>query len=221
MLLALLGGLLPGAAQSAPPPSTQALSSRSTQARPAAPASLPVAAADARAAAQAPPRSSARALGPFPLAFVANAGQSDAAVRFLVRSRGGTLFFNATEAVLAVPILDPNAPIVERGRQHGPQPRVAGTSVVRLRYDGANPQRALRPGQRLLGMVNYLTGNDPRTWLTNLATYDSLSYAQLYTGGDLRYEGVDGQLKRTYLVAAGADPGRIRWRYQGATVAHL
>ncbi|MFL5807753.1 MAG: SBBP repeat-containing protein, partial [Roseiflexaceae bacterium] len=143
------------------------------------------------------------------------------AVRFLVRSRGGTFFFGATEAVLTVPIADPNAPVVERGRRHGPHARVAGTSVVRLRYDGANPQSALRPGQRLLGVVNFLTGNDPRTWLTNLATYDSLSYAQLYTGVDLRYEGVDGQLKRTYLVAAGADPGRIRWRYQGATDAHL
>jgi len=30
------------------------------------------------------------------------------------------------------------------------------------------------------------------------------------------YEGTDGQLKSTYLVAPGADPSRIRWRYQGA-----
>jgi len=159
--------------------------------------------------------------GPFPLAFVANAGQSDAAVRFLVRSRGGTFFFTMAGAVLAVPILDPNAPIVNRGRHDGRLPRVAGTTVLRLQYQGVNSARELRAGQRLLGVVNYLVGSDPSQWHTNLPTYDSVSYAQLYTGIDLRYEGVDGQLKRSYLVAAGADVGSIRWRYAGATDVHL
>jgi RHS repeat-associated protein len=159
--------------------------------------------------------------GPFPLAFVANAGQSDSAVRYLVRSRGGTFFFNASEAVVAVPVLDPNAPSVERGRRHGPQARVAGTSAVRLQYQGVNSARELHAGERLLGVVNYLLGTNRSKWLTNLPTYDSLSYVQLYTGIDLRYEGVDGQLKRTYLVAAGANPANIRWRYTGATDVHL
>src|SRR6266540_3486400 len=119
--------------------------------------------------------------GPFPLAFVANAGQSDAAVRFLVRSRGGTFFFTMAGAVLAVPILDPNAPIVNRGRHDGRLPRVAGTTVLRLQYQGVNSARELRAGQRLLGVVNYLVGSDPSQWHTNLPTYDSVSYAQLYT----------------------------------------
>jgi hypothetical protein len=42
-------------------------------------------------------------------------------------------------------------------------------------------------------------------------------YRQLYTGIDLHYTGTNGQLKTTYVVAPGADPGRIRWRYQGAS----
>src|SRR5690606_26142719 len=33
---------------------------------------------------------------------------------------------------------------------------------------------------------------------------------------DLHYEGTDGQLKSTFVVAPGADPGQIRWRYEGA-----
>jgi YD repeat-containing protein len=79
-----------------------------------------------------------------------------------------------------VPVLDPAAPRVERGRQHGPPTRLGRASVVRLRYDGANAQSELRPGVPLPGVVNYLTGSDPRAWLTNLPTYESLSYVQLY-----------------------------------------
>jgi|GEM_PF-707572 len=221
LLLTLMSGLLPGVAHNASSPSAQVSPSHSTSAGPAAPVSLvqdQAVAVPATLPAQPQP---GRTLGPFPLAFVGNAGQSDKAVRFLVRSRGGTLFFNASEAVLAIPVLDPAAPPTERGRQHGPPAWIGGTSVVRLRYDGTNVRSELRPGVPLPGVVNYLTGSDPRAWLTSLATYESLSYLQLYPGIDLRYDGIDGQLKRTYLVAAGADPANIRWRYAGATDVHL
>jgi len=42
---------------------------------------------------------------PLPLAFVPNAGQTDAAVRFLVRGLGGTLFFTPGEFVLGASTL--------------------------------------------------------------------------------------------------------------------
>jgi uncharacterized repeat protein (TIGR01451 family) len=46
-------------------------------------------------------------------------------------------------------------------------------------------------------------------------------YRGLYPGIDLRYEGVEGRIKASYLVAPGADPSRIRWRYRGARSARL
>src|SRR6266545_2981284 len=225
VLLALLCSWIPGAAL-AKAPLTAAVPARASPSlvpnnvANSVPAPHAVLANPAKTTtASAPART--RSIGALPLAFVANAGQSDSAVRFLVRSRGGTFFFTPAEAVLAVPILDPNAPFVDRGRRSGQTARVAGTTVVRLQYQGANPARALRAGERLLGVVNYLVGTNPNQWRTNLATYASVSYAQLYTGIDLRYEGVDGQLKRTYAVAAGANPANIRWRYAGATAAQL
>src|SRR6266540_3296435 len=225
VLLALLCSWIPGAAL-AKAPLTAAVPARANPSlvpnnvANSVPAPHAVLANPAKTTtASAPART--RSIGALPLAFVANAGQSDSAVRFLVRSRGGTFFFTPAEAVLAVPILDPTAPFVDRGRRSGQTARVAGTTVVRLQYQGANPARALRAGERLLGVVNYLVGTNPSQWHTNLPTYDSVSYAQLYTGIDLRYEGVDGQLKRTYEVAAGANPANIRWRYAGATAAQL
>ena len=70
-------------------------------------------------------------------------------------------------------------------------------------------------------MVNELTGGDPARWRTNIPTYDAITYAQLYAGIDLRYDGTDGKLKSTYSVAPGADPARIRWRYLGPQRARV
>jgi hypothetical protein len=73
----------------------------------------------------------------------------------------------------------------------------------------------------LAGKVNYLTGNDPSKWRTNLPTYADVVYSGLYSGVDLVYEGTAKYLKGTYHVAQGADPGNIRWRYEGARAIEL
>ena len=72
-------------------------------------------------------------------------------------------------------------------------------------------------GAPLPGVVNYLIGSDSTRWRTNLPTYAALTYQQLYSGIDLRYDGADEHLKSSYSVAPGADPARIRWRYLGPT----
>jgi hypothetical protein len=70
-------------------------------------------------------------------------------------------------------------------------------------------------------VVNYFIGGDPTKWQTNVPTYAGMSYTGLYSGIDLRYDGSDGQLKSTYVVAPGADPAQVRWRYLGARDLHL
>jgi hypothetical protein len=74
----------------------------------------------------------------------------------------------------------------------------------------------MQAGQPLPGKVNYLLGNDPGQWHTNLSTYSEISYVDLYDGVTLKYEGSSASLKGTYVVAPSADPRSIRWRYSGA-----
>ncbi|MFV2045212.1 MAG: SBBP repeat-containing protein, partial [Anaerolineales bacterium] len=62
---------------------------------------------------------------------------------------------------------------------------------------------------------------DPAGWHTSIPTYRSIVYEQLYRGIDLLYDGSEGVLKGTYLVVPGANPGEIRWRYEGASSVEL
>jgi hypothetical protein len=135
-----------------------------------------------------------------PLAFVENRGQTNPRVRYLVHGAGGTLFFTPDEAVLTLP--DPADTIT--------------TTVVRLRYEGTNPNPTLSARNRLPGVVNYFRGSNPAQWRTDVPTYAGISYDSLYAGITLHYDGTNGQLKSTYVVAPGADPAQIRWRYLGA-----
>jgi Beta-propeller repeat len=145
--------------------------------------------------------------GALPLAFQPNAGQAAPAVRFVTHAAGGTLRFLPTEVALT---LESAPPAALPGKPAAP---VATT--VRVQFLGASAT-TITGGAELPGKVNYLIGNDPARWHTNLPTYGDIRYQDLYPGITLSYAGQAGRLKGTYTVAPGADPARIRWRYTGA-----
>ncbi len=153
---------------------------------------------------------SAGSYGLLPISFVPNVGQSDGLVRYQARAMGGTLYFEDEALVLSLPAAG-----------HGQQPQDSPYSVVRLTFEGVNSARRLVNAEQLPGKVNYLIGNQPSRWLTDLPTYGSIIYTQLYPDIDLRYDGAQSTLKGTYTLAPQADPARIRWRYEGVTAARI
>jgi len=137
-----------------------------------------------------------------PLTFVANEGQAEPQVKFIVQSLGGTLLFTPVGLTLTLPSPDP------AGASGRP-------TLVQVQFEGANPQVQISGAKKLPGRVNYFIGNDPDRWQTNLSTWAGLTYRALYPGINLDYTGQSGHLKSTYTVAPGVDPGQIRWRYHG------
>jgi hypothetical protein len=91
----------------------------------------------------------------------------------------------------------------------------AAHGTLALQLEGATP-RAARPEGTLPGVSNYFVGNDPRAWRTRVPHYARVRYEQVYPGIDVVYYGAGGALEYDFLVAAGADPARIRLRYEGA-----
>ncbi|MEP7286859.1 MAG: SBBP repeat-containing protein, partial [Chloroflexota bacterium] len=182
---------------------------------------IPTAAALTTTANPAPAMDSKAALaqhyGNLPLSFIPNVGETDSAVRYQVRSGAGTLFFTPAEVVLSLSTQANHAasPIEKIAMPANPP------SVVRLHFEGANPAPTMTSADPLPGIVNEFIGNDPAKWHTNIPTYGSVVYTNLYPGIDLRYDGHTGLLKGTYTVAPHADPTLIRWQYGGATGAHI
>jgi uncharacterized repeat protein (TIGR01451 family) len=138
-------------------------------------------------------------LGTFPLSFIANAGQMDAAIPFQVRGMGADLYFAPRGVTLILPAAEASA-----------------YTAFHLRFVGANANPTISGEGLQPGVVNYLLGNDPSQWITDIPTYAGIMYEQLYPGISLHYNGSEEMLKGTYLVTPGANPDLIRWQYGGA-----
>jgi hypothetical protein len=141
------------------------------------------------------------------LSFEANRGQTAAEVYFLSRGSGYALFLTPTETVLSLQQPAPAA---------GDAAAAPDSAVLRSRFVGANPQPQVVGLDRLAGTSNYLIGDDPSQWQTNIANYSRVEYENLYTGVDLVFYGNQRQLEYDYVVAPGADPAVIKLAVDGA-----
>jgi hypothetical protein len=146
-----------------------------------------LAAASHRTLGSAPP------YGDLPLAFEANAGQTDPRVRFLARGAGYRLFLTPEEAVFVF----------------APEPS-GDAAVVHLKLPGARPGAKAVGVDALPGNANYFLGNDPKKWRTNVPTYRAVRFESVWRGIDLVYYGNGRQLEYDFVVRPGARPDAIR-----------
>ena len=140
--------------------------------------------------------------GKLPISFEANRGQSDAAVKFLSRGPGYSLFLTPAEAVLRL-----------RGAEQ--------SAVVRLSFAGANGDPSLRGVDPQGNTSNYFVGSTASSWQHDVANFAKVEYADLYPGIDLLYYGNQHQLEYDFIVAPGADPGRIALNVAGVDKMHI
>jgi hypothetical protein len=132
----------------------------------------------------------------------------------VTRTAGGTLLFTDSGVTL---LLAPHRPNTQGGTAHPAEATAQdSTLATHLRFLGASSPLEVRPDVVAAAKVNYLLGDDPAAWHTGLPTYSGVTYPALYDGIDLSYRGDKGQLKGTYIVQPGTDPGSIRWSYEGA-----
>ena len=133
-----------------------------------------------------------------PLNFEENRGQTDARVKFLVRSAHGALLLKSNEAVL-----------MRRAS-------ATSTAALRMQFIGADPVTKVTGVEALPGKVTYLIGNDPRAWQRNVPTYARVKYTNIYPRTDLIFYGNQQQLEYDFMLAPGADPHRITLRFAGS-----
>jgi len=125
----------------------------------------------------------------------------------MIKAGAHTVFFTSEEIVFAA--------------SEQAQGEDAHSSAVRLRFDGANTNVEVQGTQPLVGVSNFFLGNDPDNWQSNVPTYATITYHDLYPGIDLVYSGKQGRLKSEFVVVPGAEPTTITMNYSGASSMYL
>ncbi|MCX5793690.1 MAG: T9SS type A sorting domain-containing protein [Elusimicrobia bacterium] len=137
-----------------------------------------------------------------PLYFEKNHGQTDASVKFFTRAAGYNLYLTASEAVTVLPRAEAD--------------KAKGALVVRMKLKGANANPAVEGLEILPGRTSYFTGSDRAKWQVGVEQYNKVKLAQVYPGIDMVYRFADGSVEYDFVVAPGANPGRILMGFEGS-----
>jgi len=89
--------------------------------------------------------------------------------------------------------------------------------MVRVRFDGSDPKAAYQPMDAFAAPTSYFTAS----YRGKLPVYRRLRRPGIYPGIDIVYYGAGTRLEYDFEVAPGADPGRIRLRFEGSGAPRL
>lgn len=148
--------------------------------------------------------------GKLPLSFEANQGQTAGPVRFVSRGNGYALYLTDSAAVLSLTQPRPAGSGTSQSATSVPE-----AETVRMEISGASSQVRIAGDSPLPGVSNYLVGNHPAQWRTNIPTYAKVRYSDIYPGIDLVYYGNQNQLEYDFAIAPGASPNVIRLKFAG------
>jgi hypothetical protein len=156
-----------------------------------------------------------------PLVFEPNRGQAPAQVKWVARGPGYQLFLT-TEGV-TVMVKERPDPLPKRNVFSVTFPPAAQKrqiskpmySAVSLKLIGSRPWNDVTGLEPTGGVSNYLLGNDPKAWHTNVPHYARIRANGVYDGIDLVFYSQGGNLEYDFIVAPGADPNQIRLAFEG------
>jgi photosystem II stability/assembly factor-like uncharacterized protein len=155
----------------------------------------------------------AEVYGGLPIGFEANCGQADPQVKYLSRAGRCNLFLTAKEAVINLP--ESTRPSSHDGKSDSANANPQ-SCMLRMKLVGASNATRITALEELPGKTNYFIGNDPKKWRTNVPTYSSVKFQNIYPGVDVVYYGTRRELEYDFIVAPGASFKPIGLTFEGA-----
>jgi Beta-propeller repeat len=152
-----------------------------------------------------------------PMIFEVNRGQADDDVRFMGRGAGFGILLKSNEAVLSLNGPAESTPIADSTSECGG----GFPSQLRMRMESSNENPFISGENPQETRANYYIGRDRSKWITDVETYSRVSYSSVYPGINLTFYGNPQQLEYDFTVAAGANPGDIKLRFEGANEVSL
>lgn len=149
------------------------------------------------------------------LFFTENAGQWDDQIKFRAGTAEATAWF-ADDG----PYYQFSREIATEGNSK-PRNRLLQESpayeclMIKTSFVGVGTSLGIFGEEEVDYKCNYFLGNDPSRWQTNVPSYSSIIYRNIYSGVDLRYYGNGSYMEYDFMVAAGSDPSQIEIRYDG------
>jgi len=89
------------------------------------------------------------------------------------------------------------------------------TEAVTLSFVGANAKAKISSSDKMSGHVNYFVGNDKIKWQSNIPTYGTVTYNNVYKNIDIKFYGNNKNIEHDVIVRPGGDFSSVRFAYSG------
>ncbi len=133
-----------------------------------------------------------------PLRFEENRGQTDPKVRFTTQGRGAKLFVTDDGVTFSIGT-------------------GAERSALRFSVAGSDGKSKVTGEREFAGAkANYLRGSDAGLWVTGARHFGAVRATGVKPGIDLLYYGHGQELEYDVVLHPGANPGELRFRFEGA-----
>jgi hypothetical protein len=155
--------------------------------------------------------------------FITNCGQIDQRVAYYAVGPSGAVYLTRQAVVIDLRENwhDRYGPMQRKCLNSGPASSSHSSEVqtgcaVYIRFQGANPAPSLEARGELPGRRNYLIGDDPSGWRTDIPAYKEVVYHDVWPGIDLVYRLEGDVLVYEVVSSAGADTRMVGFAYEGA-----
>src|SRR3990167_9426080 len=165
--------------------------------------------------------------------FVANEGQIDGHVSFYAKTFGGTVFVTKKgEIVYSLPMNSWESGVENSETQGEGSGNEIRSSENKARNQKLNPKSnttgialkeeivgaqvmTVQGEQTSVTKVNYLKGNDPSQWKTNISTYNEVNLGDVYEGIGLRLRAYGNNVEKIFCIKPGSHPDQINVQIHG------
>jgi hypothetical protein len=125
--------------------------------------------------------------------FISNRGQVDERVKYYARTFGGTVFVSeAGEIFYSLPKREGEEKTL---RGWVLKEELLGGSIKEVKAEGEASTR-----------VSYFIGNDASRWRSDILTYGSVSFGEVYEGIEVKVKAYGKNVEKLFYVRAGAKP---------------
>lgn len=146
--------------------------------------------------------------------FTQNAGQWHEDVHFKIAVSGAYVYLDREG--MTVDMLESTYFDKLHRQLHGEEDSLIGAGhVLKIRMVGADFSRPSQGDEDVGHSYNYFLGNDPSRWATDVRSFRSVTYRDVYPGIDVVYHTRRGKLKYDFRVSPGADPGAVSTSIEG------
>ena len=142
--------------------------------------------------------------------FIENKGQiEDESLKYYAKTFGGTVFVTEDgQIVYSLPFFDDLKSAIKKTKQKG--------WVLRETLLGGSPIEVTGK-EKATTKVNTFKGKDPSKWQSDIPTYKSVGFGEVYEGIELKLQAYANNIEKIFTVEPGADVSDIRLKLEGIT----